>query len=109
KATGARILVDTSKLPADAVLVGRLPDVEAYFLELVRDPRGTVHSVIRRSGGSGRLHSRQAAAASAGWLVRHLAAGALLRRSGPDRSMVVPYEQVIAEPETVLDGIATLV
>ncbi len=107
--TGARVLVDTSKLPADAVLVSRLPDVDAYFLELVRDPRGTVHSAIRRSGEPARLHARQAVTGSAGWLVRHLAAGAVMRGVGPQRSMAVTYERLVAEPGAVLDEIAALV
>jgi hypothetical protein len=109
EATGARVLVDTSKLPADAVLVSRLPDVDAYFLELVRDPRGTVHSAIRRSDDARGLHARQAVTGAAGWVARHLAAGALLRRVGPHRSMAVTYERLVAEPQTVLDEIAALV
>jgi hypothetical protein len=98
EATGARVLVDTSKLPADAVLVSRLPDIDAYFLELVRDPRGTVHSTIRRTGEPARLHARQAVTGSAGWLARHLAARALMRRIGPQRSMAVTYERLVAGP-----------
>lgn len=107
--TGARVLVDTSKLPADAVLVSRLPAIDAYFLELVRDPRGTVHSAIRRSDGPARLHPRQAVTGSTGWLARHLSAGALMRRVGSQRSMAVTYERLVAEPAAVLDEIAALV
>ena len=106
EATQARVLVDTSKLPADAVLVSRLADVDSFFLELVRDPRGTVHSALRRSADPTGLHARQAVSGSAGWLVRHLAAGALRRRVGPSRSMVITYERLIADPQAVLDEVA---
>lgn len=109
EATGARVLVDTSKLPADAVLVSRLPVVDAYFLELVRDPRGTVHSAVNRSGGPSRLHARQAVTGATGWVARHLAARALMRRVGPQRAMAVTYERLVAEPAAVLDEIAALV
>jgi hypothetical protein len=109
EATGARVLVDTSKLPADAVLVSRLPDVDAYFLELVRDPRGTVYSALRRGEGSRFARLRQAVIGSAGWLVRHAAARRLLRAVGSDRAMVLTYERMVSEPEIVLAEVARFV
>jgi Sulfotransferase family len=109
EATRARVLVDTSKLPADAVLVSRLADVDSFFLELVRDPRGTVHSGLRRSADPTGRHVRQAVSGSAGWLVRHLAAGTLRRKVGPSRSMVLTYERLMADPQTVLDEVAGFV
>jgi len=109
EATGARVLVDTSKLPADAVLVSHMGDVDPYFVELVRDPRGTVHSALRRSGDMAGLHARQGVAGSAGWLVRHLAATALRRQVGPERSLMVTYERLVSDPRGVLDEIAGLV
>lgn len=109
-ATGARVLVDTSKLPADAVVVSRLREVDAYFLELVRDPRGTVHSALQRTGGgTRRLHARPAVTGAAGWLVRHAAARAILRDVGPARATVVTYERLMAEPNAVLAEIAAFV
>ncbi|MEO7836336.1 MAG: sulfotransferase [Acidimicrobiales bacterium] len=104
-----RVLVDTSKLPADAVLVSRLEEVDSFFIELVRDPRGTVYSAIRRSGKPAGFHPRQGVGGSAGWLVRHLAASALRREVGPSRSMVVTYERLVADPQQVLSEIAAFV
>jgi sulfotransferase family protein len=108
-ATGARVIVDTSKLPADGVLVSRLPDVDAYFLQLVRDPRGTVHSALSRGAVSTGPHPRSALAGSAGWLVRHLAARRLLRSVGPARATVVTYERLMAQPNEVLAELARFV
>jgi hypothetical protein len=108
--TKARVLIDSSKLPADALVVSRLENVESYFVELVRDPRGTVYSAIRRSGDRAPFHARfhpgQGVAGSAGWLVRHLAATALRRRVGASRSLVVTYESLVANPQPVLEQIA---
>jgi len=108
-ATGARVIVDTSKLPADAVLVTGLDDIDPYIVQLVRDPRGTVSSTLARSGPGKRRHPRQALAGSSGWLVRHLAGRALRHRVGADRSRLVTYEDLLADPESVLADIAALV
>ncbi|MDQ1418411.1 MAG: hypothetical protein QOJ52_373 [Acidimicrobiaceae bacterium] len=106
EATEARVIVDSSKLPADALVVSGLENVEPFFIELVRDPRGTVYSAIRRSGDRAPFHPRQGVGGSAGWLVRHIAAAALRRRVGPDRSMVVTYEDLVADPQRILGEIA---
>jgi len=107
--TGAAVVVDTSKLPADGVLVSDLGDIDAYLLQLVRDPRGTVYSAIRRSGVPRRSHPRQAVAGSTGWMARHAAAAALARRIGPGRSLMVTYEELVADADAVLVRIAGLV
>lgn len=46
--TGARVVVDASKRPPDAVLAGRTPGIEPYLLHMVRDPRAVAHSWQRR-------------------------------------------------------------
>lgn len=109
EATGARVIVDTSKLVGDAVLISRMEQVEPYFIQIVRDPRGTVYSAIRRSGRPTGFHPREDLLGSAGWLVRHGSAIALRRKVGPNRSMVVKYEHLVANPNVVLDRAADLV
>lgn len=47
--TGARLIVDPSKRPSDAVVVGRVTGVDPYMLHLVRDPRAVGHSWRRRT------------------------------------------------------------
>lgn len=46
--TGARLLIDSSKRPSDAALLRLLPDVEPFYLQLVRDPRAVAFSWQRR-------------------------------------------------------------
>lgn len=105
-ATGADVIIDTSKLPADAVLMSDLDGIDAYLLQLVRDPRGTVYSAIRRSSRGRGRRLRQAISGSTGWTVRHAAGAALRRRLGPRRSLVVTYEDLVAHPNAVLARIA---
>ncbi|MBC7238020.1 MAG: sulfotransferase, partial [Chloroflexi bacterium] len=42
--TGCRMIVDSSKMPSHALLLGMLPGVELYMVHLVRDPRATAYA-----------------------------------------------------------------
>lgn len=42
--TEARIIVDSSKSPSHAYLLGTLPEVDLFIVHLVRDPRGVAYS-----------------------------------------------------------------
>ena len=53
EASGARIVVDSSKRPADAALLRSLPNVEPFFLQLVRDPRAVAYSWQRHKPSPG--------------------------------------------------------
>lgn len=45
--TGAALIVDSTKTPAEAALVAGLAGVDAYLLHMVRDPRAVAHSWSR--------------------------------------------------------------
>jgi hypothetical protein len=47
RATGAQVVVDTSKAPSYALALSRLADVELYVVHVVRDPRATAFSRLR--------------------------------------------------------------
>src|SRR4029077_18987486 len=49
-ATGARVIVDTSKRTGDAALLRCLPGVGPRVLHVVRDPRAVAYSWSHRSG-----------------------------------------------------------
>lgn len=48
RALDAKVLVDTSKWPAYALLMGQLPALEVLYIHLVRDPRAVAFSYQRR-------------------------------------------------------------
>ena len=102
--TGARVIVDSSKIATVAMLARQVPDVELRTVHLVRDPRGVVHSwrkeVIRSDGGGRDTMLRYGAVgASARYLgYNGLAHG--LRLVGPYRFL--RYEDLLTAPrETV--------
>ncbi len=108
--TGFGVLVDSSKLPVDAAYLAATPGIDAYFLHLVRDPRGPVYS--RQRGRDLRLredrHPRPLLAKlrkllmvrdAFDWARTTLAVRLSLRRVSRDRVCLLRYEDFAARPE----------
>ena len=111
--TGARVIVDSSKQPADAAVLRFLPNLDPYFLHLVRDPRAVAYSWQRRKTSPGE-GSRQEMmrlgpmTSSRNWMVVNLAVEALRRRESASRSRLVRYESFIADPRRTVARILDL-
>lgn len=99
--TGARLVVDSSKHPAEALLLSGLPEIDLWVLHLVRDPRAVAHSWGRFPSGDPSLGApprRGPVVSSAWWGVWNGAAETLLRaRLGP-RYRRLRYEDLMADP-----------
>jgi hypothetical protein len=99
---GARIVVDSSKALADALLVARLPEARASFLHLVRDSRGVAASWKRRVArpevvdGEAYLPVHRPEVAAARWLVKNLAARAVGASDGT--RLLLRYESFVRSP-----------
>jgi len=106
---GARVLVDASKLPADAAVTLGIEGVEAHVLHLVRDPRGVVHSQLGRQSPSGASRRWTAARLAGAWAVRHGAGRLLARRRGQAGWLELRYEDFVADPVRSLSQVAQLV
>lgn len=112
KVTGARVIVDSSKEPADAALLRLLPGISPYFVQIVRDPRGTVYSSLRREAPDRRMqgtHCRRSAYISSSWVLGNLARSAVRRAHASDRALLLRYEDFIADPHGTLDTISEMV
>ncbi len=117
--TGARVIVDASKHPNDAVLLRQLAEAPPYVIQIVRDPRGSAHSVQRRDAArrarldlSSRAEGRAlpgSACATLGWLTRHAASEGVRHLVPPDRSLLVRYEDLVERPIEVLRVVAAFV
>lgn len=110
-ATGARVVVDSSKLATDAYLIATLTDVDLRVVHLIRDPRATAYSWARRKQKDpalkldlGRLGP---AASSLYWLRRNAVIEGLLRRRLGDRYRRVRYEDFVSNPRSVVAGLCT--
>jgi Sulfotransferase family len=106
--TGAQVIVDSSKEPTDAALLLLMPEVDPAFVQIVRDPRGMVYSILRvQAGGDPVAGSRwrQSAYAALSWSAGNLAGAAVRRAAGPGRSALLRYEDFVRHPR---DSVAAL-
>ncbi|MFB9677178.1 sulfotransferase [Streptosporangium vulgare] len=99
--TGARVLVDTTKIPGEAALLSHLEGVTPYYVHLVRDPRAVAQSWSREKQYCYVMSSRKS---TAYWYGFNVASQAILRRH-PERSMFLRYEEFIADPAGTIDAL----
>lgn len=104
--TGSSVIVDSSKRPPDASLLSLLPMVTPYLVHVVRDPRGVAFSWSKRDVG---IRPQSLLASSLNWMFWNLAGEWLRRyRYGPDRSLLVRYEDFAAHPLAALKRIVSM-
>lgn len=99
--TGARVLVDSSKLPPYGMLVSQFPGIDVRVLHVVRDARATAYSWSRhkraRTTDDDELMPRQTLTkSSALWLVWNLVP--LVRWAGRPHYLRLRYEDFAADP-----------
>jgi hypothetical protein len=105
---GTPVLVDSSKLPPYGALLDMLPGVEVRVVHLIRDPRATAYSWLRKKrlldrAGTAFMQRQGPVKASALWALWNTAAGLLWSRS--PRYLRVRYEAFVRGPRTVVDRI----
>lgn len=107
--TQAKVIVDSSKLPAYGMLLERVPGIDLHLLHLVRDPRAAAFSWSRRKvqpdrGAFGYMEQLGPAKSAALWSVWNAAAEARWGRD-PERYRRVRYEDFVARPAATVAGI----
>jgi hypothetical protein len=102
-AAGGRVIVDSSKEPARAALLSRMPDLSLTVVQIVRDPRATVFSQITRAPRPrpGRARPARAAYVALAWLAQHRAMGEVREAMGR-AGMLIRYEDYVQRPSEVL-------
>lgn len=103
-AVGARIIVDTTKIPGEAALLPHLEGIETYFVQLVRDPRAVAQSWSREKEY---VYAMSASKSTAYWNGFNAACEAILRRY-PERSTFLRHEDFIADPAAGIDKLLRL-
>jgi hypothetical protein len=110
-ATDSTVVIDSSKSAADAALLAVRTHVPTAIVQLIRDPRGVVFSLLTHNAADAGALGRRMMAVRGGlrWLATHATNEVLLRRYGPARSVVVRYERLIEDPRSVVDEVAKIV
>jgi SAM-dependent methyltransferase len=111
KVTGARVVVDSSRLPIEPVALGLVPGVDVHVAQVIRDPRAVVYSWKRSKPTTDRdnvelMPKFSASYSTTSWLARNLVVEAIGRR-GPVE--VVQYDEMARDPAAVLRQLAAFV
>jgi hypothetical protein len=102
--TGARVIVDSAKIPAEAALLPHLAGVTPYYVHLVRDPRAVAQSYRQAKQY---VHPMSAGRSTAYWHGFNRACEALTRRY-PARSVFLRYEEFVADPPGTIGALLRL-
>jgi hypothetical protein len=102
-ASGARVVVDTSKRPHDAAVVAALPGISLHVLHVVRDPRAVAYSWRRAktftvAGETRTMGTRGLPASASRWMSNSWGAEVLSRHVPEDRWLRLKYEDFCAAP-----------
>lgn len=104
------VIIDSSKRPPHGALLRLLPNVEPYFIQLIRDPRAVAFSRRRAKQSVDRPLRQESAAANAlGWLNRNLSSHAVRREVPDGQSLLVRYEDFVAEPRQIVYDIMDMI
>lgn len=112
--TGAGVVVDTTKVPVNPVLLGPRVGIDVYVVQLVRDPRAVTHSWKRHKEWTDREEGGEmprygAVYTGGGWLLRNGASELARRRLPRERSMTLRYEDLMDGPRPSTDRVLELV
>jgi hypothetical protein len=113
EATGADVVIDTSKRPLDAAVMAQVPDVDHYVVHMLRDPRAVAHSWRRAKAYSvgtetRTMGTRKLPATVRRWLANALGTEALHRQVADDHWERLRYEDFCAQPVDSMDRLLTM-
>ena len=108
------VVIDSTKLPGDALAASVAPGTDTHILHVVRDPRAAAYSRLVRTKDYGRAASgstmrrRGSLSSTRDWLGINAITYALVRRAvARDRFRELRYEDLMDQPHQVLRAICT--
>ena len=113
-ASGAEVVVDSSKRPANVMLLAASDDIDLFVVHLVRDPRGVANSWLRARDNPANPTGKPTKVfhplvTGARWLAWNAPIHALVRRWLGPRYMRLRYEEFARDPAGALSRITSMV
>lgn len=115
KISNCSVIVDSSKSIERAFALSQIPEIELRVIQLVRDPRGVVWSHKKKfakdlqSGLPRDIQSQPAWRAALYWCRMNLQADRLRNHLGPERTLLVRYEDFMLQTLPVLQRIGDFI
>lgn len=106
--SNSEVVVDSTKLPGDAMAALQASGVEVFVLHMVRDPRAVSYSSLRRKvhgviGGGREMQRRSPASSSGQWLIFNAVIEGFIRPAArPGHFRTLRYEDFASNPEREL-------
>lgn len=113
-ATGARIVVDGSKLPLYGYVLGTMSEIELYVVHLVRDPRAVTYSWLRTepsrptARGPKYMPQHHPIESALEWDLCNVAAEKFWG-TYPERYLMLRYEDFVSDPLGSVERVLRLV
>lgn len=107
---GADVIVDSSKVPADAYALLTLSELDVYVLHLVRDPRAVAYSSARAKPSpddpnSASMITQRPFRTAVGWTVWNGVLERMVRPAAGPRFMRLRYEDFASDPRSATSRI----
>lgn len=113
--TGSKVIVDSSKLPWYAYLLGKIPNIELYILHLIRDSRSTGYSWRRKKVRTDTKENKnelmertEIITSSCQWNSANLAIE-LIAKSLKKPYLQIKYEDFIESPQKVTETVLNFI
>lgn len=113
--SGCTTIVDSSKGVERAFALSLIPEIDLRIIQLVRDPRGVVWSHKKaftrdlQNGLPRDIHPQPAWRAALYWCRMNMQADWLRRRLGPEKGLLVRYEDFMLDTLSVLRKIGNFI
>jgi hypothetical protein len=112
ESSGAEVIVDSSKSPARALALSRMPGLEVNMLHLVRDVRGVAYSLRKLSNAQAsqgsRLPRRSNLRFAGTWAVVNFFCERVMPKI-PGPNLFARYEDYTKDPDSMLAAVAKLI
>jgi hypothetical protein len=110
--TASKVVVDSSKMPSYGYLLGMIPIIDLYIVHLIRDPRATAYSWLRKKPSldtSNETYLPQYSCTKTAllWSIFNLTAEAFWGRSR-ERYIMLRYEDFVEKPQEAVKRILDL-
>jgi hypothetical protein len=124
--SGKPVIVDSAAVPVRTFVLGMIPGIDLYVVHLVRDGRGVITSLrktFKKDLQAGIMwdHKGQPTwrtvvrwrvldlASVVRWIVLNLVSEWICSQLGPNRTMRLRYEDFVADPNSALQRIGSLI
>jgi hypothetical protein len=104
-ATGASVIIDSSKNVGYAFMLAMAPKIDLYILHTIRDARATSYSWLRKKEG---LWQTNPFESSVVWNLRNISTEIMVKKMN-QKTLRVYYEKFVEEPQKIVKNILNFI